>query len=90
MYECAKRMNGGGAGSPRTERAVPTYVNNSEDLGDRCALLCELATDRRVLALDTLAQSQQFSVVTQSRDLKVRLPFAHIDQPFQLPVRASA
>jgi hypothetical protein len=65
---------------------VPTYVNNSEDLGDRGALLCELAIDRHVLALDTLAQSQQFSVVTQSRGLQVRLPFAHIDQPFQLPV----
>jgi hypothetical protein len=59
-------------------------MNNSEDLGDRGALLRELAIERRILALDASAQSQQFSVVAQSRDLQVGLPFAHIDQPFQL------
>ena len=86
VYVSAKRMtDGGGREALRSARVrSATYVNNSEDLGDRGALPRELAIDRRVLALDTLAQSQQFSVVTQSRGLQVRLPFAHVDQPFQL------
>jgi hypothetical protein len=61
-------------------------VNDSEDFGDRGTLLCELAVDRRILALDTSAQAQEFSVVAHARDLQIRLPSAHIDQPFQLAI----
>ena len=61
-------------------------MNHLEDLSDRSALLGELAIDRRVLALDASAQAQEFSMVAQTRSLKVRLPSAQVDQPFQLVV----
>jgi len=62
------------------------YMNNREDLSDRGALSSELAIDRGVLALDTLAQAQEFSVVAHPRDLQIGLPSSHVDNLFQLPV----
>jgi len=61
-------------------------MNNREDLGDRGTLSSELAIDRGVLALDALAQAQEFSVVAHTRDLQVGLPSADVDNLFQLPV----
>jgi hypothetical protein len=58
------------------------YVEYMEDLGNRCALLCELVMDRHVLALNTSAHAQEFFVIAHMRNVQVRLPSAYIDRLF--------
>jgi hypothetical protein len=60
------------------------YVNASEDLRDRSALLGEFTVDRRVTALDTMAHAQQLVVIVHAGDLQVSLPSTHIDDFFEL------
>jgi hypothetical protein len=59
-----------------------TYVNTSEDLRDRIALLREFTVDRSVAALDTMAHAQQLMVIPHARDLRVSLPSTNIDYFF--------
>ena len=59
-------------------------MDNSEDLGNRSALLGELAIDRGVAALDALAHAQELSVVAHARNFQVGLPSTYIDYLFKL------
>jgi hypothetical protein len=59
-------------------------MDDPKDLSNRSALLRELAMDRRVPALDTSAHAQELPVVTRARDLQIRLPYAHVDDLFEL------
>ena len=63
------------------------YVNNSEDLGNRSALLRKLMMDHRVPTLDTPTQAHEFSMIAHAGNLQITLPSAYINQLFQLQLK---
>jgi hypothetical protein len=66
----------------RRNRVWGAYVNTSEDLRNRIALLGEFTINRSVTALDTMAHAQKLMVISHASDLQVSLASTHIDYFF--------